>query len=114
MLSPNELTIDTLNADDSVLDDDITALTAGKVKVHLSVTDPLSYPDFSGRMMAVLYTESGHLEWLDFADLSGADFSDLSATFTLPTIPSGASLKIYLFDHLRSFVPVCEPVTFGS
>lgn len=114
MLTDGEITIDALAADNSVADDDIATLVAGKVKVHLSVTDPLSYPNFSGRMMAVLYTESGHLEWLDFAELSGADFADLNAVFTLPQIPVGAQLKVFLFDNLNLFAPVCAPVTFGS
>jgi len=114
MVTDADLTIDALAADDTVADDDIATLAAGKVKVHLSVTDPLSYPSFSGRMMAVLYTESGHLAWLDYADLSGADFADLNAIFTLPEIPANAQLKVYLFDNENIYAPVCAPVTFGS
>lgn len=114
MVTDADLTIDALAADDTVADDDITTLSAGKVKVHLSVTDPLSYPSFSGRMMAVLYTESGHLEWCDFAELSGADFADLNAVFTLPEIPANAQLKVYLFDNENLFAPVLAPVAFGS
>lgn len=114
MVTDADLTIDALAADDTVADDDITTLSAGKVKVHLSVTDPLSYPGFSGRIMAVLYTESGHLAWLDYADLSGADFADLNAIFTLPEIPANAQLKVYLFDNENIYAPVCAPVTFGS
>ena len=80
----------------------------------MAVSDPFDYPDFSGRMMAVLYTESGHLAWLSFADLSGADFADLNAIFTLPEVPAGAQLKVYLFDNVNFLAPICAPVAFGS
>lgn len=114
MVTDANLSIDALAADDSVTESDISVLAAGKVKVHLAVTDPFDYPDFSGRMMAVLYTESGHLAWCDFAELSGADFADLNAVFTLPEIPANAQLKVFLFDNENLYAPVLAPVAFGS
>ena len=110
LLSVNTMTVDKLNADDTVSEEGITTLSGGKIKLHLSVEDPLTYPKFSGIVMVALY-ENGAMKWVDFQEVD-ADISDVAPTFTLPAVTPNTEMKVFLLDGNQNFIPLAESVLF--
>ena len=110
LLSVNNMTVDKLNADDTVSEEGITTLSGGKIKLHLSVEDPLTYPKFSGIVMVALY-ENGAMKWVDFQEVD-ADISDVAPTFTLPAVTPSTKMKVFLLDGNQNFIPLAESVLF--